>query len=375
MQFEFTEDLVAVRELAEKIFTERAQVERVRDVERAGGFDADLWRTIADAGLLAIAVPEEHGGAGLGMLGLAAVLEQQGRRVAAVPVWPVVAGAALPIARFGTDEQRQRWLPGILDGSRIVAGGFDAAPGQLSNLVAEASGDGWTVRGAIAAVPAAQHAAALAVPVRLPDGAVCVAIVPTDRNGVRLTPVDATDHLAAAAVSFDGVALAAEDLLGAAGEDAAGWTRRRIRVAMASLAIGVCSEAVAITAAYTSQREQFGRPLSTNQGVAIRAADAYLDTQNIRLTTYRAASLLDEGREEEAARAALVAKWWTSRAGVRVVLATQHLHGGIGADVDYPIHRYFLWGRQLAYSMGSAAEVEAELGSLLADLPALEQPA
>lgn len=111
------------------------------------------------------------------------------------------------------------------------------------------------------------------------------------------------------------------------------------------------------------------RPVSTNQGVAIRAADAYLDTQNIRLTTYRAASLLDEGREDDAARAALVAKWWVGRGGLRVVLATQHLHGGIGADVDYPIHRYFLWGRQLAFSLGSAAAVEAELGDLLADLP------
>ena len=74
---------------------------------------------------------------------------------------------------------------------------------------------------------------------------------------------------------------------------------------------------------------------------------------------------MDTGKDEESEAAALVAKWWASRGGLRVVHATQHLHGGMGADIDYPIHRYFLWGRQIAFTLGSAAAIGAALGDQL----------
>ena len=371
MQFDFDEDQAAVRDLADKIFTEQAPVSRVREIERAGGFDAQLWETLADTGLLGIAVPERHGGAGLGMLGLAALLEQQGRRVAPVPLWSVLAGAALPIARFGSDRQRGRWLPGLLDGSILVSGAFGGRVGQLAAVTAESTADGWRLTGELPMVPAGPQAAAFVVPVRMPHGAVQVIVLPADRPGVSRTAVSTTDQLSAAAVAVHGAIAGPQDVLDGQGTDVAAWTLRRARVALAAVSVGVCSEALSMTAAYTSQRLQFGRPLSTNQGVAIRAADGYLDTENIRLTTHRAASLLDEGREQEAALAALVAKWWASRGGLRVVHATQHLHGGIGADVDYPIHRYFLWGRQIAFSLGSAAALEVELGEALASVTAI----
>ncbi len=170
-------------------------------------------------------------------------------------------------------------------------------------------------------------------------------IVPTDRDALVRTPLAVTNRESNSAVQFDGgVAVTAADALPADGAVVRDWTLRRARVALAALATGVCEEALAMTAKYTSERVQFGRPLSTNQAVAVRAADAYLDTESTRLTTHRAAWLMDSGVESEAEAAALVAKWWASRGGLRVVHATQHMHGGIGADVDYPIHRYFLWG-------------------------------
>jgi alkylation response protein AidB-like acyl-CoA dehydrogenase len=186
-----------------------------------------------------------------------------------------------------------------------------------------------------------------------------------DRPGITVTPVQVTNWESTGAVRFDAARVDSADLLDGDGAEIVAWTRRRARVALASLALGLCEEALATTAAYTSQRIQFGRPLSTNQAVAVRAADAHLDTESIRLTVLRAAWLMDLGREDEAERAALVAKWWASRGGLRVVHATQHLHGGIGADVDYPIHRYFLWGRQIAFSLGSADAVASELGDAL----------
>lgn len=365
MEFEFNEDLSAVRGLAEQIFSARSDVDQLRKIEQSGGFDADLWQTLADADLLSIAVPESAGGAGLGMLGLVAVLEQQGRRVALVPLWSVVATGALPLAEFASPEQAQAWLPGLLDGSRIVTTALEHGNGRTLPVRAEADGDGWRLSGEVASVPAAEVADALLVPARLPDGSVAVAIVRTDAAGLTRTPLSTTNYESTAAVTFDGVAVSAADVLPGDGAHILAWTLRRARVALAALAIGVCSEALAMTAAYTSERVQFGRPLSTNQAVAVRAADTHLDTESIRLTTQRAAWVMDIGKEELAEAAALVAKFWAARGGLRAVHATQHMHGGMGADVDYPIHRYFLWGRQIAFTLGSAGAIGAELGDEL----------
>ncbi|MFI6285580.1 acyl-CoA dehydrogenase family protein [Streptomyces sp. NPDC051018] len=136
------------------------------------------------------------------------------------------------------------------------------------------------------------------------------------------------------------------------------------RIAFAGLQAGVCAGSLARAVQHTSTREQFGRPLSTNQGVLLRAADAYMDTEAIRVTAYEAAWRYDEGLPF--ATHALTAAWWASEAGTRVVHAGQHLHGGLGADLDHPVHRHFLWGRQLDMYLGCGSEVLAELGALLA---------
>ncbi|TQK71976.1 acyl-CoA dehydrogenase family protein [Nocardioides sp. SLBN-35] len=376
MDFALTEDHAEVRDLAAQILGDLAQVERVVDVERNhGGFDARLWETLASSGLIGIAVPEDKGGAGLGVGGLVALLEQQGRHVAPVPLWSVVAGAALPLAEFGSAAQVERWLGPVVEGTLIVTGAFDAAPGQVARLTGLRVDGGLRVTGELPQVPAAPVAAAVVVPVALEDGGLRVAVVPVDRRGVTVVPVAATSNESAGAVAFEDVVLTEDDLLPADGARVVAWTRRRLRIALAAVALGVCEEDLRITAAYTSERVQFGRPLSTNQAVAVRATDAYLDTEAIRLTTQKAAWLLDNGDEEAAESASLVAKWWASVGGLRVVHAGQHLHGGIGADIDYPVHRYFLWGRQVAFSLGSGDAVAAELGDALPTAPRIGAPA
>lgn len=365
MDFELNEDQASARGLAEQIFSSRTDTDKLLKVEQSGGHDAELWQTLADSDVLGIAVPESAGGAGMGMLGLVAVLEQQGRRVAAVPLWSAIATAALPIAEFGSPAQSQAWLPGLLDGSHILTGAFDTGYGGDLAVRATAADGGWTLHGQVPAVPAAEVSAALLIPVRMPDGETAVVLVRTDAAGLTRTPVQVTSNENYAAVGFDGVTITTADILPGDGAHILAWTLRRARVALAALSIGVCSEAIAMTAAYTSARVQFGRPLSTNQAVALRAADAHLDAESIRLTTLRAAWLMDLGKEDEAEAAALVAKWWASRGGLRAVVATQHLHGGMGADITYPIHRYFLWGRQIAFTLGSAGAIGAELGDVL----------
>lgn len=375
MQFELDEDIVALADLAAEIFTDQASTERVAEVERQeSGFDRRLWKLLADAGLLGACLPEADGGGGMGVQGLVAIAEQQGRRVAPVPFWSVVAAGALPIAQFGTDTLKERLLPRLISGDALVTGAFDGLAGDVG-VTGTREDDVLVVTGTAVGVPAASEAEAVVVPVRLADGSVEVAVVGTDTSGVSVTPVAATGQNAAATVQFADVRVHADDLLTADGVDVAAWILQRARLALCGVQLGTCAEALATTAAYVSQREQFGRPLSTNQAVAMRAADAHLDTEAIRLTTLRAAWLLDTGREQEAESAVLVAKFWASRGGLRVVHATQHLHGGIGADIDYPIHRYFLWGRQAAFSLGSSDQLAAELGAVLPTAPAIGAPA
>jgi alkylation response protein AidB-like acyl-CoA dehydrogenase len=263
-------------------------------------------------------------------------------------------------------------LPALLDGSLLVTSSLDDTAGTLR---AEPSGEGWRITGRLASVAAAPVAVAALVVARTADDRTLVVLLPLDAPGVTRERVAATDRRSNGAVTLDAVEVGPEALLGEDGAVVAAWSRRRLRVALAAVQLGVCEEALAMTAAYVSQRVQFGRPISTNQAVAVRAADAYLDTEAIRLTTQHAAWLLDRGDEDAAEPAALVAKHWASRGGLRVVHATQHLHGGIGADVDYPVHRYFLWGRQGAFALGSAGATAAELGDLLPSAPSIGSPA
>src|SRR5205085_11628416 len=136
------------------------------------------------------------------------------------------------------------------------------------------------------------------------------------------------------------------------------------RVGLAATQFGVAEEALRLAAEYTSGRLQFGKPLSTFQGVSLRAADAFIDVSAMDVTLWQAAWRLDEGLD--ASQEITIAKWWAAEGGERVVHATQHLHGGMGADVDYPVHRYFLWGKQIADTLSGASSQLARLGAELA---------
>jgi len=131
------------------------------------------------------------------------------------------------------------------------------------------------------------------------------------------------------------------------------------------LQVGVCEAALRQTAAYLNGRQQFGRPLSTFQSTLLRAADAAIDIEAMRVTWQNAAWRFDTGRD--ASDAARVAKWQASERGQRTVHATQHLHGGLGADITYPIHRYFLWGKQIELLLGGPSTQLSHLGRHIAE--------
>jgi 3-oxocholest-4-en-26-oyl-CoA dehydrogenase beta subunit len=370
VNFDYTDEQIVVRDLARQIFEGQATVERVRDVERNhGGFDRELWAQLATANLLGLCLPEEHGGSGYGLVELCLVLEQQGRRVAPVPLWPTLVLGALPIAEFGTPQQRDQWLPPVIAGEVVLSAALSEAGADdvLNPSVAAArTAGGWRLRGFKPAVPAATIASRILVPARQDDGAIGIFLVDPSATGVEVDAVQATSNQPHAHLRLD-VEVAANDRLGGANGDGGEQLRFALEHALVGLCavqLGVCSAAIEQTALYTSSRHQFGKPLSTFQGVAHQAADAFILTEPMRVTALQAAWRLANGltaREE-----VLIAKYWASEGGQKVVHLCQHLHGGLGADIDYPIHRYFLWGVQIETTLGAGSVQLARLGELIA---------
>ncbi len=374
MEFDFTEEQQAVSEAAAAIFTGMASPERVGEVENtADRVDAALWSELAKANLLGLAVPEAYGGSGLGLTELCLVLEQQGRAVAPVPLWATTVLGAMPLAAFGSAEQQARWLPGVATGEVRLSAALTEVAASAHNdasVRAERDGEGWRLHGTAFAVPQAHVAARILVPAAIggtrSDDTI-VAIVDPTGAGATIERATTTDHQIHPHVHLDGAPVAAGDVLAGPdrGAQVVRWMLDRARTGLCAIQLGVTEEAVRRAAAYLNQRHQFGRPLSSFQGTMLRAADSYIDTEAIRVTTWQAAWRIDEGLA--ATEAVAVAHWWASDAGQRVVHATQHLHGGLGADISYPIHRYFLWGKQIELMLqGPSAEL-ARLGAMLAD--------
>jgi alkylation response protein AidB-like acyl-CoA dehydrogenase len=160
------------------------------------------------------------------------------------------------------------------------------------------------------------------------------------------------------------VRVADDARLPADGVEVVRWLHARALTALAALHVGVCDRALAITAAYTRERIQFGVPIGIFQAVQHREADAFIDLEAMRWTTWRAVLRLAE--ELPAEREARVAKFWAADAGPRIANAALHLHGGTGSDVDYPIHRYFLWSKALELALGGASAQLAALGADIA---------
>jgi alkylation response protein AidB-like acyl-CoA dehydrogenase len=370
MDFSFNEEQEAVRDLTAQILGERVTHERLKEFEAGTELvDRATWAALADANLLGVALPADVGGSGLGFLEACLIVEQVGRTAAPLPVLETVVMGAMPIAEFGSAEQRARHLPGVVSGERILTAALVefGTPPEEPTTTATRRGDGWRLDGVKICVPAGLSAAGILVPARTGPDTLGVFLVAADAVGVGREPQDTTTGRPEARLELQG---APGEPLGApdAGAAILDWILARTTTALCVLAIGVCEEALRMTAEYTKTREQFDRPIATFQAVGQRAADAYIDTEAIRLTAWQAAWRLSEGLT--AAHEVAIAKYWASEGGQRVVHAASHLHGGIGVDKDYPLHRYFLLAKQIELTLGGTTPQLLKLGAMLAAEPA-----
>ncbi len=364
MDFSLTEDQQAIADLAEQILKDQATNEREREVETSGGprFDKELWSAVSEAGLLGIAVPEPHGGAGLGFLEVAAILEQVGRYTAPIPFYETVVLGALPIAEYGSDAQREAWLPKIANGEAIAT----AALVDDVATKATASGDGFVLDGVKLCVPAAELADVVLVPAAT-DGGGTVFLVDPKAQGVTLEALATTSGAPESKLTLAAVKVGADAVLGTAGagEKIVAWLTERATSGLCMVSLGACESALDLTSEYIKTRKQFDQPIAMFQAVGHRAADAFIDTEGIRLTAWQAAWRLSAGLD--AGKAVAVAKFWCAEGAKRVVHAAAHLHGGVGVDKEYPLHRYFLYARHLELSLGGGTPQLLRLGRLLAE--------
>ncbi|MFI6874801.1 acyl-CoA dehydrogenase family protein [Streptomyces sp. NPDC050400] len=367
MDFSLGAELEAVRDLAREIFTDRATPERLRAVEGSPArVDDSLWADLAAAGLLGAVLPEADDGAGLGMAGLCVLLEEQGRRVAPVPLWPALT-AALAVAAHGSERQRTRLLPGLVDGSgrmTLALEEFGPADPLRPGAQAVEDGTGWRLSGVKAVVPAPVGARHVLVAATAHSGP-GLFLVPADAPGASWEYAETTTHDLSGHLTLDG---ASAEAVGAPGDGAVAELVRNAWVALAAVQVGVADGALAHAVGHLREREQFGRPLATFQAVQHQLADCYIDIDAMRVTLWCAVDALAEPFAADAAdRAALVAKWWATEGGLNTVHRVQHVHGGIGVDTDYPVHRHFLWGKQISTTLGGAGADLERLGALLTD--------
>jgi alkylation response protein AidB-like acyl-CoA dehydrogenase len=370
MDFELDEADRELAALARTILADHTSPARLAEVEAGGDrFDRALWTELARAGVLAAALPEAAGGSGLGLLAQCGVLTEVGRTVAPVPYLPSIVVAAAAIAEHGTDGQRATWAAPAARGELVLTAALSDEVGDdpaVPLTSADRDGSRWRLRGTKVAVPAGPVADLFLVPADTPAGTTVFLVTPRD-PGVAVRRQEIVDGDAEAILELDHVELGDDRVLGA-GPGVAEWLAARETVGRCAHQLGVTEAALQMTATYASGRVQFDRPIATFQAVGQRLADCYVDVEAIRLTTWQAAWRLAENLPADTEIA--TAKFWAADGGHRVAHAAVHVHGGVGIDVDYPLHRYFVAAKRNEFGLGGATTQLRRIGAALAAEPA-----
>jgi len=361
MDFSFSDEQRAIAEMADGLFRDYCTDDRLRAWELSGEpYMGELWQTCIETGLHALAIPEANGGSGLNMTDLLCVLQAQGASLAQVPLWQHQLSAAA-LAQWG-DQVHAGLVAQAAEGSVLFSlslAGLAAGRG-IGLQIKEVAGQ-LTLSGAVGAVPLAFQADRLLVVAECIEGPRLVLLDPCGEGIERVEGV-ANHGLAVADLHCHDVRLTPEQVLPAA---ALGWLEQRAIAATAALQLGVSEEQIRRTVAYVSERRQFDRAIGSFQAVQMSMADSYIVLEALRSSLYQLCYRLGQnlGSDSEA----LATRYLACEAGHQIGHKTQHVHGGIGVDLTYPIHRYLYWSRDLGQSLGGPAATLDRLGQWLAN--------
>jgi acyl-CoA dehydrogenase len=342
VNFELDDAQQAMADLAGTVLADHGGAERARAVEQAGGFDRGAWDALGSTGLLAAVAAGDGGVVGAAQLALAV-----GRHAVSLPAHAVLT----PLVLLG--ESR----PGLVDAAGLVTTALHEVGAPDAAAVATRAHRG-ALTGEKPAVAALREAAAVLVSAEGGEGP-GLHLLEVGAPGVGVVDVRTTDRLAAAHLVLDEAPATA-----VGGRDAVVRAEQVAAVLACATLVGLGRAAAEGAAAYVRERHQFGRPIASFQGPVLRLADAHIDLEAMHVTMLQAAWQLDQG--EDAGMAVSVARWWSAEGAHRTLHTAQHLHGGIGADVDYPAHRYFLRGKQLIDTLGGGPVHAQRLGAAIA---------
>ena len=375
MDFTFTEEQEAAAEAARGVFAGVAP-DAVPSPSLVAGavaedFDRALWARLAEADLLSLLLDAEYGGAGLDAIALCLVLRESAKGLARIPLLESSAAVAA-LQAYGGPELKSALLARAGRGEvvlTVAANGRTGHDGAELAVTARQEGEDWLLDGVQTAVPWAHTADFVLVPAHTAADRTLLAVVPRGHPGVVLGEQISTTGERLGELRLESARIAARDVIGADG--AWEWLRGLLATGTCALALGLGERVLTMTSEYAGKREQFGHPIATFQAVAVQAADRYIDLRAMEATLWQAAWRLASGATGPlpASGDVAVAKIWASDGVRRIVQTAQHLHGGFGADVEYPLHRYHAWAKHLELSLGPAAAYEEALGDLLAAHP------
>jgi 3-oxo-4-pregnene-20-carboxyl-CoA dehydrogenase alpha subunit len=329
------------------------------------GCDQALWKELGQVGLLGLALPGWLGGDGLSVLEVAALLTEVGQRAATVPALATLMLGVLPLVRCGDRDLQQALLPGVAAGDTLLTAALrepsDPLPAVPATTAHLGGGPG-TVSGVKIGVPYAAVASHVLVPVSITTGspapahgtspeATGIVLVDPAADGVALHRTPTSSHSGEYTLRLDRAPIS--HVLTAGPGSRAVTDLYQLAVAGAcSLADGALAAALELTTAHIGSRQQFGRPLAAFQAVAQQIADIYILARTLRLATVSGCWRLHDGRDAGCDLA--VAGYWLAEHAPAALRACHHLHGGLGMDVSYPLHRYSALVKDLVWFVGGA---------------------
>jgi alkylation response protein AidB-like acyl-CoA dehydrogenase len=360
-----------VRDTAHEFFRERAPItalRKLRDTNDPNGFSRGLWREMAELGWTGFLVPEDHGGTGFGVLGLAQVMEAAGRVLAASAlVSTALVGASL-LAVAGSEDQKAEYLPPLVAGERIFALALEEGTRHQPNRIAtkaEKDGAGYRLSGQKVFVLDGHVADVLIVAARTSEG-ITLFLVPGDAPGVTRLRTVMIDSRNAARITLENVSVGADAVLGRVGGGADTLDRvlDRARACLAAEMLGSAAEAFERTVQYLKDRKQFGVAIGSFQALKHRAAQMFCEVEVTRSAVVAACSALDENTNDASALAALA----KGKANDTLDLCGNEgvqMHGGIGMTDEHEIGFFMKRARVARATFGDSAFCRDRYATLL----------
>jgi alkylation response protein AidB-like acyl-CoA dehydrogenase len=364
LNFALSDEQELLRKEARNFLDTECPKALVRKLESSDlGYSPELWQKMAELGWLGLIVPEEYGGVGGSLMDLAVLFEEVGRAAFPSPLFSTVVLGVLPLLQAGSEEQKRLWLPRITSGQTMLTMALtepeaDYRP-ESYRTRAVRRGNRLTISGTKLFVQNAHTADRLLVVARTgragsAGAGVSIIMVAREAPGICISPLITIAADKQSEVTFERVSSSLDDTLGGLDN---GWpvveaTMRRAAAIRCVEMVGVAQKAMEMTSSYASTRIQFARPIGSFQAVQHRLADMMTDVEGARWLSYQAVWRLS--RSMPAEREVAMAKIWTSDACLRVTAGAQHIHGGVGMDLDYDLHYYFRRAKALELDFGAA---------------------